>query len=81
MPHLKEQLIFSPNILWPCKNGGRRGANVYPNFSKESGNLDFYEKFSDFKYWLNLKKILHVPNKTHLWFLMGQWVASLGALG
>lgn len=28
-----------------------------------------------------LKKILHVPNKTHLWVLMGQRVANLGALG
>lgn len=56
LPHRKGQPVFSSNILWPCKNGGRRGVNVYSNFSKEFRNLDFYEKFSEFKCWLNLKK-------------------------
>lgn len=81
-PRLKGQLVFSSNVLWPCKNGGRRCVNIYSNFSKESGNLYFYEKFSDFKCWLSFKKkILYVPNKTHLWVLIVQWVGYLGALG
>ena len=40
---------------------------MYIPIFKESGNLDFYEKFSSFTCRLNLTKILCVPNKTHLW--------------
>lgn len=73
--------VLSSNRLWPCKKGGGRGVNACSNFSKETENLDFYEKFPDFKCWLNFKNTLLVPNKTHLWVLMGQWVANLRALG